>query len=202
MDNEKPLSETESLALITSMIKKTQVSLKDNGFYFLLWGWLVFVAATSQYAMIKLEYGKQSGWLWITLMPLGGIISWIRGYRDAKKEKVKTYISDLLKYVSIAFGISLFIVIFYGSINGEDGWKIAYPMIMMVYGMWLFISGGALKFKPLIIGGIIDWCCSIGSFYVHTYEIILILSFAVLAGYIIPGHLLSAKYKREVNEAL
>jgi hypothetical protein len=73
---------------------------------------------------------------------------------------------------------------------------------MMVYGMWLFISGGALKFKPLVIGGIINFGCAIAGFYIHTYELILLLSFAVLAGYIIPGHLLNAKFKRQNNEVI
>jgi len=200
MENEKPLSESESLAIIQNMIHKAQGAVGDKSFYFLLWGWLVFVAAMSQYTIVKffpvvLEY---NAWSWAILMPLGGIISGIHGYREGKKEKVKTYTGDLLKYVSIAFGVALLIILFFGSIT--QGWFTVYPMIMMVYGMWLFISGGALKFTPLIIGGIIDWCCSIGAFFIpqsHAIELLPLLAFAVLAGYIIPGHLLSAKYKRE-----
>jgi hypothetical protein len=91
--------------------------------------------------------------------------------------------------------IALFIVLIFMSTHG--GWQLAYPMIMMVYGMWLFVSGGVLKFKPLIIGGIINFGCAIAGFYIHTIELILLLSFAVLAGYIIPGHMLNAKFNRE-----
>jgi hypothetical protein len=200
MDNEKPLSETESLALITSMIKKTKNHLHDNGFYFLLWGWLVFVASTSQYTLLKMGYPAESNYTWAILMPLGGIISMVRGFRDGKKQKVKTYTEEMLNSVLIAFIVALFIVLIFMSIHG--GWELAYPMIMMVYGMWLFISGSVLKFKPLIIGGIINFGCCIGGFYIHTYELILLLSFAVLAGYIIPGHLLNAKFKREHNETV
>jgi hypothetical protein len=198
MENDKPLSETESLALIQTKIQKAQGAVSDNGFYFLLWGWLVFIAAISQYIMVRFIPTDLNGLPWAILMPLGGIISGVRGYRHGKKEKVKTYTGEMLGYASIAFGVSLFIVLFFGSIN--QGWVKVYPMIMMVYGMWLFISGGALKFKPLIIGGIIDWCCSVGAFYIpesHSIELVPLLAFAVLAGYIIPGHLLNAKYKRE-----
>jgi hypothetical protein len=181
------------------MIKKTKDSLHDNGFYFLLWGWLVFVASIIQYVMLKMDWREISGYTWAILMPLGGIISMIRGFRQGKKRKVKTYASETLRFALIAFMISLFIVLFFMPIFSR--WDIAYPMIMMVYGTWLFISGGVLKFKPLIIGGIINFACSIGGFYIHTYELILVLSFAVLAGYIIPGHLLNAKFKRE-NETV
>ena len=195
MENEKPLTETESLALISSMIKKTQGSLQDNGFYFLLWGWLVFAASVGMYALVKMDMPEVSQYTWAILMPLGGLISGIRGWRDGKKQKAKTYSDDVLNYVAFAFMAALLIVLIFMSMYG--GWQLAYPMIMMVYGMWLFISGGVLKFKPLIIGGLINFACAIGGFYVHTVELVLLLSFAVLAGYIIPGHLLNAKFKRE-----
>jgi hypothetical protein len=200
MENEKPLNETESLALIASMIKKTQGSLQDNGFYFLLWGWLVFVASVGQYVLLKMDFEASSQYTWAILMPLGGIISGVRGWRDGKKQRVKTYTEELLNYALVAFLIALIIVLVFMSMHG--GWKFSYPMIMMVYGMWLFISGGALKFKPLIIGGLINFACAIAGFYVQTIELIPLLSFAVLAGYIIPGHMLNAKYNREVNEVI
>lgn len=200
MNNEKPLSETESLALISSMIKKTQGGLQDNGFYFLLWGWLVFVASAGQYVLLKMGYPEESNYSWAILMPLGGIISAVRGAREGKKQRVKTYTDDMLRSVLIAYLVALFITLIFMSIHG--GWELAYPMVMVVYGMWLFISGSVLKFKPLIIGGLINFTCAIGGFYIHTFELILLLSFAVLAGYIIPGHLLNAKFKRENNEAV
>jgi len=200
MENEKPLNETDSLVLIASMIKKTQGTLQDNGFYFLLWGWLVFAASLGMYVLVKMGMPEISEYTWAILMPLGGVISAIRGWKEGKKQRVKTYTEEMLNYALIAFLAALAIVLIFMSMHG--GWKYAYPMIMMVYGMWLFISGGALKFKPLIIGGIINFCCAIGGFYVQSIEMLLLLSFAVLAGYIIPGHMLNAKYNREVNESI
>jgi hypothetical protein len=122
----------------------------------------------------------------------------IRGWKEGKQRRVKTYTDEMLKFIGIAFMIALFIVLVFMSIFG--GWTLAYPMIMMVYGMWLFVSGGVLKFRPLIIGGIINFACAIAGFYIHTIELILLLSFAVLAGYIIPGHLLNIKFNRENNK--
>ncbi|MEO5644555.1 MAG: hypothetical protein ABIQ40_17885 [Bacteroidia bacterium] len=195
MENEKPLNEIESLALISSMIRKTESALQDNGFYFLLWGWLVFAASVGQYILVKMNMPEISQYTWATLMPLGGLISALRGWKEGKTRKVKTYTQEMLKYSSFAFMAGLIIVLVFMSKYG--GWELAYPMIMMVYGMWLLTSGGALKFKPLIIGGVINFVCAIGGFYIHTIELILLLSFAVLAGYIIPGHLLNAKFRRE-----
>ena len=195
MENEKPFNEIESLALISSMIQKTKSSLQDNGFYFLLWGWLVFVASITQYVMIKMGMLVQGNYTWSILMPLGVVISAVHGWKQGKKQRVKTYTEELLNYALIAFLVALVIVLVFMTLSG--GWERSYPMLMMVYGMWLFISGGALKFRPLIIGGIINFACAIGGFYVHTIELLLLLSFAVLAGYIIPGHMLNAKFRRE-----
>ena len=58
-----------------------------------------------------------------------------------------------------------------------------------------FVDGLPILSPPLQKG--INFACAIGGFYVHTIELLLLLSFAVLAGYIIPGHMLNAKFRRE-----
>jgi len=196
---EKQLNEQESLALIQRMIQSAQKGVGDSGFYFLLWGWLVFVASASCYTFVKLELYEYAWWPWAILMPLGGIASFIYGWKVESKKKVKTYADGVLDYVAIAFGASLLITLAF--LSQSVGWAKTYPVIMMIYGSWLFISGAALKFRPLIIGGIVNWCCAIGGFFIKTEELILLLSFAVLAGYIVPGHLLKAQYEREKKDA-
>ena len=69
-------------------------------------------------------------------------------------------------------------------------------MVMMVYGFWLFISGGALKFKPLIIGGVINWVLAAFSFFIGFEQQLITLALAVLLGYIIPGHMLKNKFSK------
>ena len=109
-----------------------------------------------------------------------------------KKEKVKTYVDDFVKYALIAFLVCLTMVLFNMNKLGLN----CYPMLMMVYGMWLFISGGSLKFRPLIIGGITNWIIAFAALYVDFNMQLLLLALAVLTGYIIPGHMLSNRYKR------
>ena len=69
-----------------------------------------------------------------------------------------------------------------------------YPLIMIVYGTMLFTIGGCLQFKPLIIGGIINWLLAIAAFFVAFDMQLLIIAVAVLSGYIIPGYLLSKRH--------
>ena len=56
MENEKPFTENQSLELIHAMIRKAQGKVQDNGFYFLLLGWLVFVSALGMYARTSVIY--------------------------------------------------------------------------------------------------------------------------------------------------
>jgi hypothetical protein len=73
-------------------------------------------------------------------------------------------------------------------------------MVMVTYATWLFISGGALKFKPLMAGGIVNWIFAAAGFFVSFQTQVIFLALAVLLGYIIPGHLLRNKYKNAAKQ--
>ncbi|MCX6290642.1 MAG: hypothetical protein NT126_02630 [Bacteroidetes bacterium] len=187
---EKQLTETESFELIQKMISSAKEEMEDDSFYYLIWGWLVFVASISQFVMIRMNV-EMNFLGWLILMPAGALATILYSRRQEKKQRVKTYVDWIMKYVGIAFMVALFIVLFFQfklQLN-------AYPMIMMVYGMWLFVSGASIKFKPIIIGGIINWILCIASFFFAVEIQILILASAVMLGYIIPGHMLKNKFE-------
>ena len=195
METEKIMNSEESILLIQRMINTAKEELEDSSFYYLLWGWLVFIACVIHFILIRISFQMDSlGWM--VLMPLGAIISSIYGYRQGKRQSVQSYITDIMKYVLIAFMVSLFMVLLFMNELGLA----TYPMVMLIYGIWLFISGGALKFSPLIIGGILNWALAIvAMFFVFEIQLI-ILAIAVLLGYIIPGHLLRLKYRKRKSK--
>ena len=49
-------SPQDSLKLIQNMIIKARHDMSDNSVYFLLWGWITFVACVSQFILLKLKY--------------------------------------------------------------------------------------------------------------------------------------------------
>lgn len=195
METEKTMSSEESILLIRRMIHTAKEELEDSSFYYLLWGWLVFTACVIHFILIKISF-QMEGIGWMILMPLGVIISSIYGYRQGKKQRIYSYISDIIMYVLIAFIVSLFIVLFFWKKLGLA----TYPMVMLIYGIWLFVSGGALKFRPLIIGGIINWTLAITALFFEFEQQLIILAIAVLLGYIIPGHMLRLKYRKGMPE--
>lgn len=192
MEQEKSLTGQESFDVINRMIRTAQNDIKDDSFYYLIWGWLVLIASTVNYFLMQIDY-ENSFLPWAILMPLGGVATGIYSYKHERKQKVRTYVDDVMKYVVIAFLVSLFIVLFSMSKLGLG----TYPMVMLTYGTWLFISGGAVKFQPLIFGGIINWILGIAAFYVGFEIQLLLIAAAVLLGYIIPGYMLKAKFKKQ-----
>lgn len=191
MEKDNNFTGQESLEVISRMIKTAQNDIEDNSFYYLFWGWLVFAASAANYVLIQIGYIKPF-LPWAILMPLGGVLTGIYSYFHTRKQKVRTYVDDVMKYVVIAFLVSLFTVLLFMS-------KLelfTYPLVMIIYAIWLFISGGAIKFRPLVYGGIINWIFGIAAFYVGFEMQLLLLAAAVFLGYIIPGYMLKNKFNR------
>jgi len=77
-------TEQDSLKVITEMIENSKAKIRDNGFFYLLWGWLVLIASVTNFILLTIHYEKS--WLpWPILMIGGGIASGIAGYKLGKK---------------------------------------------------------------------------------------------------------------------
>jgi len=189
---EKELSPQESLSIISSMIEKTRHTISDSSHYFLLWGYSVFIGCTIQFILLKINYPHHYYAWGITLPTL--LIHLFLVSRDGKKEKVSTYIGDANGVVWIGIGICFFVMAF---IFGRIGWQYCFPFYVMMYALGTFVSGNLIRFRPLIIGGIICFAMAAVIVYVE-YELqILFTAISVLISYIIPGHMLRMKYKNQ-----
>lgn len=197
METEKNITEKEGLDIINKMIASAKNELDDDSYHYLLWGWLVFIASAGHYILLEMSYDKP--WLgWAILMPLGGLLSMLYGMKQGKARKVTSYVDEVMKYVLIAFLVSLVIVLFFmGKLESYT-----YPLIMVIYGVWLFVSGGALRFKPLVASGIINWVIGIITFFVNFKWQLVLLAIAVLLGYIIPGYMLKARFKKQQQHSI
>lgn len=177
----------ESLKIISEMIQKTQDNLRDNSKYFLLWGWLVLIASLSHYVLLAILQYDNHFLPWPILMTLGGIAAGVMGYRDGKSAVVRTHLDRSIAYVWVAFGVLLvFVLIMMPTL----GYTKAYPMMMCLWAMGCFITGGILKFKPLIVGAIVCWALAVLAFFVSFEYQLLIMAAAITASYLIPGYLL------------
>jgi hypothetical protein len=187
---EEKFSPEQSLQLIQSMISKTKQSMSDQSIYFLVWGWITFIAFTAQFMLKHIyNYEKHYQVWWLTMV--GIVFSIWYSNKEEKKRVVRTYISESIKHLWIGMAIAYFVL---SMILSKYGWHtIVFPFFIMLYGLGTFISGSILQFRPLVIGGIIASALAIGSAYVEYDYQMLFGAAAILISYIIPAYMLRRK---------
>jgi hypothetical protein len=193
MEEEKLLPE-DSLQLIQTMIDKVKNTVADRSFYFLLWGWLVFIASLLQFTLKVFVKYSNHGAAW-NLMFIGIIVSIFRGVKEGKRKIVTTYIDDSLRYTWISIFITQLLFVFVFMRRGD--WENCYTFYMLLYAIGCFITGRILKFSPLVWGAIGCWFLAIFSTFASFDYNILLCALAILISYIIPGHLLRLNYRKK-----
>ena len=190
--SENPLSASDSLHLIQEMIQAAKQDLSNNSFDLLLWGWLVLIAALTHYGLLQTGYDKP--WIaWPVLMSLGTVAAFVNGARRGRRERVRTALSDFMVYLWAGFGVLMLMLIGVGTVSG---WNKTYPLIIALYGLGTFATGGALRFRPLIWGGATCWLLATVAFRVAFDTQLLLVAAAVLVAYVVPGHMLENQYRR------
>jgi hypothetical protein len=214
---ENQLTEKESLELIGKMINSAKNNLqKGTGKIFLLWGYLTMFVSIINLLFLFLLPKETNYYAYIAwfAMPLGSIFHYILIRKSSMEGTVKTYIEQMLTYVWLAFSMSvltLVVSMMLASIPGfreQAGgmlnflnwihWMFLIPFMLILYGFALFVSGKAYRFKPMITGALICWGTTVIIFLMyenkHFMEVQLAgLIISVVAGYIVPGHLLNKK---------
>ena len=188
MEQEKSLSNEESLKIITQMIHTAQGSFQGVSFHFLLWGWVVAAANLAQYYLAQFTNYEHPYMVWLISIP-AGIVSMIYGIRSKSKMTVVTYSGSLIKWIWMAFGICLIIVIF------SQAFGPTIPaIILLITGFATFTSGLIIKFKPLIVGGSAFWIFAVIALSVDYSYSPLISAVAIIVGYLVPGYMLKKQH--------
>lgn len=184
------LSPQESLALIQNMIAKTRSDMGKNSAYFLLWGWVTFVACMGQFLLYKVFDYPKHYLVWWLIVP-AAIISAYMGFKQDRTRKATTYVGDSMKFLWTGMGISYFVL---SMIFAKMGWgNNIFPFFIMLYGLGTFVSGKLLQFKPLVVGALVAWVLAIVAAYLPNEYQLLCGAGAIMVSYIIPAHLLRLK---------
>jgi hypothetical protein len=188
---EQKWKEDDSLRLIQQMIQSAKEEHNDRGDAWLMWGWLLFIASAGSLVCYYAGWRNYIGWIWTAVLGVGMVVYIIMRARHSSKG-VKTYASELLGKISNGFFISLFVLVGAAFII-ESMYTFGYYYIL--YAFWMFIYGSALRFRPFIIGAVINWVCALLIFYFNEVQYTMMISvIAVVAGYLVPGYLLRRQY--------
>ena len=201
---QKPMTERESLEVIQQMIFAAKVEQKDDGKGWIIWGWLIFAASVFTIFNMSFEWHSSTFFFW----NLFGIITLIfffiqigRYLFGNKASRVKTYTQDLFDKLNTGFFLSLMLIII--SINVGVPPTKGFALLLGLYGFWILIYGAVLNFKPSVIGAYITWIFAFASLFAPDFMWTMILhAGAVMAGYIIPGHIANIEFNKLNKEAI
>ena len=185
---EKMMTSEESLRIITDMINKTKVNIRQGSFHLLFWGWLIFACSLSEYLIFKFTNFATPWYVWFFVVP-GVFVSIIYGFVKGRRERVWTYATMIYVWTWMAFlfaAIVLYIIVI-GNMYEYP------PLILTIAAIPTFISGFIIKFKPLIIGGITFWLFALVAHFCGPDVSSLAVPVAMLTGYLIPGYLLKRR---------
>jgi hypothetical protein len=188
---QEPFSARESLQLIESMIQQTKGKVSQSSFYFLLWGWVIALCNFAMYYLLNFSGQPQyAPAVWMLCIP-AWIATMIHGSRQERAAGVTTHLDRINKWLWICMAITITPVWIFGA---KINWMIT-PLILMPVGAATFLSGIIIRFRPLLLGGIIFWVAAVGSYFVAMDEQYLVGGAAIILGYVLPGYLL--KYQKE-----
>jgi hypothetical protein len=190
------LTPEESLLLISKTIAETKKRFEENGHIIILWGVLTFTVFLSQYILVLLGLYKLFDIMWTTILfPLGAIYTFIYVRKKVKKKNLpNTIIGRIVGTMGWAIGLNLMIL---GFLFRQQLGDAVAPVFLILLALSIIVTGASIKFKPLLIGGILLNLIGLGSFFFIRDYHGLSMMLGALVGLIIPGILLNKANRKE-----
>ncbi|MEP6615225.1 MAG: hypothetical protein ABJA57_01535 [Ginsengibacter sp.] len=194
MQDQRPMSEVESLEIITGMINQARNRISETGRLYLVWGWMIFICCLVQFILLYFFNNHQAYYIWyITWLGLVYQVYYI--VKKKKRQNVRTYSDELIGFVWLTFVICSFIIVYI--LIKNQAMTAINPCVLVLYGIPTFLSGIILKFKALSTGGLICWLLAVVAMFTSYEFQLLLLSLAVACAWIIPGYLLRSRFKKQ-----
>ncbi len=198
MENEeKTLTPQESLRVIRETIDIAKHSFRENGFHFLLWGWLVVFASIAHYYLWEIQPVERPDIAWIVMVVVGVPVALLYEWRRNKNERTQNVMHSWYGLIWLGFGISMTISI----PTAIRGGLSPVPFILILVGFATFMSGILLRFRPLIFGAAVIWAGALWCLFLSPPQHLLLQAATAVLGYLIPGYLLNAQSRRHVQRS-
>lgn len=205
---EKRLTESESIEIITSMINRTKDRYIGSGNIMLMWGYLVVAVTILVWVLIDNTRNPLWNWLWFLIPVVGGIATPVMARREKRERGVTTYSDMITSRLWTLFGISEAVLILV-CLVAQLGFGVNCWISMMVYSFIVaafaeIVQGIVVKEKSLVAGGcvglflgMIMLCSAVGKIPLYTDIFLPVFMLGFVAMMIIPGHVLNYKAKHK-----
>ncbi len=188
------LTPEKSFELITQVITEARTKFTENGFIYMFWGALIAIASLSQFILLKNEYYSINYYPYF-LMPIGGIFT---GYYFSKK-KNKSKQNQISKIVSVVWIVLSLNMMLLGFVFANVLRESLIPVILILQGVGMVISGGAVKSKLLMYAGIAVNMAGFVCFNLDWIYHSLLAGIVAIIAIFIPGVISMVKHKKEHN---
>lgn len=221
-EQEKEMSEQESLALITEMIGKARNNFHESGISAILWGSVVSFCGLMSFAQSYWDFRIGFN-IWI--LALVAIVPQIViSIRENRQKAVRSYVEAALDAIWIVYALSIFGLIFYinivprvtthlletydgiklmqqhissGIIEPKDPFIPSFSSLMLlIYAFPTMCTGIIKRFNPMIFGAVLCYLLFAASLFTTTTYDLLFMGLAGIFNWLIPGIILRKRYLR------
>lgn len=217
MNEEKQMTEQESLRLITEMLQKAKAGFHEKGNSSILWGTVIAVCGLVSFAQ---EYWHFKIGFDIWLLTLIALIPQvIMSIRSRRSRKVIGHTEAAVDVVWLVFGVSIFALIFYLNVvpgavaqslaadgihiyqKNADGSLDPFPVIiasrgslfLLLYAMPTLATGLITRFRPMTFAAILCYGFFVVSCFTRFEYDMLLNGLAGIFNWLIPGLILRKK---------
>ena len=189
-------SKEEQIEVISKVINSTKENLKPLSLNFIFWGSLIVVMSLIHYSIRQfIQYTEYSSLLFWTILPILGMICTI--VYNIKIRKVlgyETYLNRVIKIIWGIFNLSWLVMVVTSLLNGINN---PVPEILFLLSTTLITTGIIIKFKPIVIGGILLMLFTVYINFNPNINFLIVNIIGVSLGMLVPGISL---YFSKVNE--
>ncbi|WP_172914968.1 hypothetical protein [Capnocytophaga canis] len=189
------LQPNDSLKIIQEIINQRKQKYEQNGFFFIFWGILIMLAGTIHFLMYQFDFHfSKSGLVWLILMPLGFVFTFVAKMREGIKAEKQGKRIDWLGWIWLVAGIGAMV----GGFTQSFKWIII--LIYLPFVMASLATALQLKNRLWVSTSLISFVLVYSSLFIN-YGYHSILMTVVLAAllFLIPGIQLYSDYKKRKN---
>ena len=189
-------SKEEQIEVISKVINSTKENLKPLSVNFIFWGSLIVVMSLIHYSIPQfIQYTEYSSLLFWTILPmLGMLFTIVYNIKIRKVLGYETYLNRVIKIIWGIFNLSWLVMVVTSLLNGINN---PVPEILFLLSTTLITTGIIIKFKPIVIGGILLMLFTIYINFNPNINFLIVNIIGVSLGMLLPGISL---YFSKVNE--
>jgi len=190
------IDENQSFTVIKEMIAVSRIKLRQDGILFIVWGWVLFYVSFSGFItrsiVLTYQMNRIISRLGIILGAAAALFTIY--YLIRQRKKVQTYIGVSLRYVWTSLFLSTVLVnLIQMNVLHSINFELQHPLFMVLMAFAVTVTGGILRHRLIIIGGVVFGALALTASYLGLKEQLLLEAVAWVIAFIVPGHILFAK---------